>query len=76
VDGHVVSSGEKNEMYGACSTYGREERVLMEKPEGRRPLGRHRSRCECNIKMDLQEVGWGTWSGLIWLRIGTGSGLL
>ena len=29
-----------------------------------------------NIKMDLQEVGWGTWTGLIWLRIGTGGGLL
>jgi hypothetical protein len=29
-----------------------------------------------NIKMDLQEVGWGAWTGLIWLRIGTGGGLL
>jgi hypothetical protein len=28
------------------------------------------------LKMDLQEVGWGTWTGLIWLRIGTGGGLL
>jgi hypothetical protein len=28
------------------------------------------------IKMDLQEVGWGAWTGLIWLRIGTGGGLL
>jgi hypothetical protein len=46
-----------NEMSGACSTYGGEERVLMGKPEGRRPLGRHRRRWECNIKMDLQEVG-------------------
>jgi hypothetical protein len=26
--------------------------------------------------MDLQEVGWGAWTGLIWLRIGTGGGLL
>jgi hypothetical protein len=26
--------------------------------------------------MDLQEVGWGAWTGLIWLRIGTGAGLL
>jgi hypothetical protein len=31
---------------------------------------------EDNIKMDLQEVGWGTWTGFIWLRIGTGGGLL
>jgi hypothetical protein len=29
-----------------------------------------------NIKMDLQDVGWGAWTGLIWLRIGTGGGLL
>jgi hypothetical protein len=27
---------------------------------------------EDNIKMVLQEVGWGAWTGLIWLRIGTG----
>jgi len=31
-------------------------RVLVEKPEGKRPLGRPRHRCEDNIKMDLQEV--------------------
>ena len=34
-------------------------RVLVGKPEGKRPLGRHRSRWEDNIKMDLQEVGGG-----------------
>ena len=34
-------------------------RALMGKPEGRRPLGRHRRRWEDNIKMDLLEVGWG-----------------
>jgi hypothetical protein len=28
---------------------------------------------EDNIKMDLQEVGWWAWTGLIWLRIGTGN---
>jgi hypothetical protein len=32
-------------------------RVLVGKPEGKRPLGRPRHRCEDNIKMDLQEVG-------------------
>jgi len=31
---------------------------------------------EDNIKMDLQEVGWGVSTVLIWLRIGTGGGLL
>jgi hypothetical protein len=49
---------------------------LVGRPEGRRPLGRPRRRWEDNIKMDLQEVGWGTWIGLIWLRIGTVGGLL
>ena len=41
-------------------------RVLVGKPEGKRPLGRPRLRCEDNIKMDLQEVGasWGDWMEL------------
>jgi hypothetical protein len=33
--------------------------VLVGKPEGKRPLGRHRCRWEDNIKMDVQEVGGG-----------------
>ena len=33
--------------------------VLVGKPVGKRPLGRTRYRWEDNIKMDLQEVGWG-----------------
>jgi 3-oxoacyl-ACP reductase-like protein len=32
-------------------------RVLVGKPEGKRPLGRHRYRWEGNIRMDLQKVG-------------------
>jgi hypothetical protein len=51
-------------------------RILLGRPEGRRPLGRPWRRWEDNIKMDLQEVGRGAWTGLIWLRIGTGGGLL
>ena len=35
------------------------QRVLVGKPEGKRPLRRPRRRWEDNIKMDLQEVGWG-----------------
>jgi len=38
-----------------------------------KPLGRLRYRWVDNIKMDLQELGWGTWTGLNWLRIGTGT---
>jgi len=33
-------------------------RVLVSRPEGKRPLGRQRSRLEDNIKMDVQEVVW------------------
>jgi len=49
---------------------------LMGKPEGKRPLRRPRRRWENNIKKDLQEVGWGVWTGSNWLRIGTGGGYL
>jgi hypothetical protein len=48
----------------------------MYRREIRLPLGRPRRRWEDNIKMDLQEVGWAAWTGLSWLRIGTGGGLL
>jgi hypothetical protein len=34
-------------------------RLLVGKPEGRRPLGRPRRRCVDNIRMNLVEVGWG-----------------
>jgi hypothetical protein len=51
-------------------------KVVVGKPEGKRPLGRPRHRWEDNIKMDLYEVEWGAWTGLIWLMIGTGGGHL
>jgi len=47
-------------------------RVLVGKPEGKRPLGRPTRRWENNIEMDLQEVGCGVWTGSSWLRIETG----
>jgi len=47
--GHVARIGERRGVY----------RVLVGKSEGKRPLGRPRRRCEDNIKMDLQEVGYG-----------------
>jgi hypothetical protein len=47
-------------------------RVLAGIPEGQRPLGRPTCKQEDNIKMGLQEVGWGeAWTGLIWLMTGT-----
>ena len=63
---------EKNEMGGACSTYGEVERrkqAFGEKPEGKRPLGRLRRRWEDNIKMDLQEVGCGD---MDWIELAHG----
>jgi hypothetical protein len=50
--------------------------ILMGRPEGRRPLGRPRCKWEDNIKMDFKELDGMAWPGLIWLRIGTGGGLL
>ena len=47
--GHIERMGEKRSVY----------RVLVGKPEGKRPLGRHRRRWEDNIKTDLEEVGCG-----------------
>ena len=54
--GYVAGMGERRGVY----------RVLMGKPEGKRPLGRPRRRWEDNIKMDLQEVrkGYGDWMEL------------
>jgi hypothetical protein len=68
-------------MGGPCSTNGEKRnahRLLVGNPEGKRPLGRPRRRWVDNIRMDLGEVGWGhvMWTGLVWLRIGTGGELL
>jgi hypothetical protein len=52
-------------------------RLLVGKPEGKRKLGRRRSRWVDNIKTDLEERWDGVmWTGLVWLRIGTGGELL
>jgi hypothetical protein len=56
----VARVGEEREVY----------RVLVGKPEGKRPVGRPRRRWVDNIRMDLQNVGICT--GLGWPRIGTG----
>jgi hypothetical protein len=58
----------KNEMGGACGMGDRKGayRILVGRPEGRRPLTRPRHRWETDIKMDLQEVGWG---GTDWIYL-------
>jgi hypothetical protein len=53
--GHVARMGEGRVVY----------RVLVGKPEGKIPLVRPRRRWEDNIKIDLQEVGYGVWIGSI-----------
>jgi hypothetical protein len=56
-------------MGRACGTYGGKrgaKRIFVGRPEGRRPLGRPRRSWEYNIKMDLQEVGWG---GMNWIEL-------
>ena len=62
--GHVARMGERRGVY----------RVLVGKPERKRPLARSRLRWEDNIKMDLQDVG--TCTGLIWFKIGKDVGHL
>jgi len=53
---HVARMGERRGVYW----------VLVGKPEGKRPLGRHRHRWEDNIKMDVQEVGY---EGVDWIEL-------
>jgi len=51
----------------ALSVYGESRgayRVLVGKPKGKGPLRKTRRSCEDNIKMDLQDVKWGAWTGL------------
>ena len=54
--GHVARMGERRGVY----------RVLVGKPEGKRPISRPRRRWENNINMDLQEVGCG---GMDWIEL-------
>jgi hypothetical protein len=46
-------------------------RILVGKPEGRRPLGRPRRRWVDNIKMDLRETGW---DGMDWIDLAQDTG--
>jgi hypothetical protein len=56
-------------MDGACSTYGKRRgayRMVVGKPKGKRPLGRHRLRWNNNIKVNLQEMGC---AGMDWIEL-------
>jgi hypothetical protein len=50
-------------------------RVLVGRPQGTRPFARPRCGWKYNIKIDVKQDGM-AWTGLIWLGIGTGGGLL
>ena len=63
---HVARIGEEMRVY----------RVLLGKPEGKSPLGRPRRRWVDNIRMDLQELDVGIWTGLGWPRKETDGGRL
>jgi hypothetical protein len=52
--GHVARRGKERKVY----------KVLVGKPEGRRPLGRPRRRLEVGIRMDLRDIGLGGGGGL------------
>jgi len=60
--GHVARIGESKGVY----------RILVGKPEGKRPIGRPRRRWEDNIKMGLQEVGC---EGTEWIELAQGRGM-
>ena len=64
--GHVARMSEERGVY----------RVLMGKPEGKRPLGRSRREWVDNIRMDLRRWDVGILTGLGWPRIETGGGHL
>jgi hypothetical protein len=53
-------------------------KILLAKPEGKRPLGRHRCSCDDNIKMDIRETGTDDvdWNGFMWFNAEASGGLL
>ena len=63
---HAARVGDRTGVY----------RVLVGKPEGKRPLGRPRHRWEDNIKMDLRKLEGVVGTVWSWLRIGTDGGHL
>jgi hypothetical protein len=64
--GHVARIGESTGVY----------RVLVEKPDGKRPLGRHRRRWRIILRWMFGKWDVRAWTGSIWLRTGAGGGHL
>ena len=62
--GHVARMGDSRRVYN----------VLVGKPQGKKPLGRPVRRWDDNIRWIFTKWDVWVWTGLIWLRIGTGGG--
>jgi hypothetical protein len=59
---YSVDKIKKNEMGGTCNTFGGgggAYRIVVGRPDGKRPFGRHRSGRQDNIEKEIQGVGWG-----------------
>jgi hypothetical protein len=65
----ITCTPREDEMGRACSMNGEKNmayRILVGKPEGKRPLGRRRCRWVDNIKRDLKEIEW---DGMDWIEL-------
>jgi hypothetical protein len=60
----MARMGEEREVY----------RVLLGKPEGRKPFGRPRHRWDDGIRINLRDTDWGVKSGFSWIKIGPVAG--
>jgi len=65
-EGHVASMEESRCAY----------KVLVWRPDGKNPLGRRMRRWKKILKWIFKKWDWEAWTGLIWLKIGTGGGPL
>jgi hypothetical protein len=76
---YKVDQIKEDEMRGTCIMNGGNEKCvtdLVGKPEGKRPLRRHKYMWEIILKWIIRKLGLGIWIGFIWPRIGTSGRLL
>jgi hypothetical protein len=68
IGGNQISENEMSELYIMHGEMRNENKILIRKPEAKRPLWGYRHRWEDNIKMNLREVGVRVQSGFSWLK--------